>query len=483
MFDKYEVPNIFGTIDPGYISGESILNVSVPGSKSITNRALLLAALAEGDTELSGILLSDDSRVFIKCLQDLGIKVTVNEASHTCLVQGTGGKLPSEGRVNVGSAGTAARFITAMLGMSEGEYLLDSSDQMKRRPMGPLLDALRGQGCSIDCLGEEGHFPFVIKHETNSNSTTGTNSVVSSSALPTARDIFVNIDDSSQFLSALLMSAVLSDNDVNIHVCGSHGMAYIDMTVKMMEQFGVHVDISAFDPKSVTAQLNKSVSSYSDVDKNQYHTTYTVSAGRHYSGNSYPIEPDMSAAAYFYAMSPLLGVTVCVNGTSFDSLQGDVEFIRTLEKTGCKAAQSNTGIVLNPPSDGVFCGIDVDMSSFSDQAITLAAIAPYADSPTSIRGIAHIRKQESDRLSGIITELGKMGIKTDETADSVTIYPGTPRPALINTYDDHRMAMGFSLTGLRTDGIVIDNPGCCAKTFENYFDVLNDVTGRLASLS
>ena len=187
-------------------------------------------------------------------------------------------------------------------------------------------------------------------------------------------------------------------------------------------------------------------------------------------------------------MVPLLGIPVCVEHVHFESLQGDVEFLRILEKMGCTAQDTEKGVLLLPPSalsgaetqTPAFHGITVDMSSCSDQAITLAAIAPFADSPTCITGIGHIRFQESDRIHAICTELTRMGIRCEETQDSITIYPGTPKPCTVATYDDHRMAMGFALTGLRTEGIVIDDPGCCRKTFENYFEVLDQVITEIS---
>ena len=204
----------------------------------------------------------------------------------------------------------------------------------------------------------------------------------------------------------------------------------------------------------------------------------------------YQIEPDVSAACYFYAMTPLLGIPVCVEHVHFESLQGDVEFLHILEKMGCSAQETENGVLLLPPAGQTdtgtqvpaFHGITVDMSSCSDQAITLAAIAPFADSPTCITGIGHIRFQESDRIHAICTELTRMGIHCEETQDSITIYPGMPHPCTVATYDDHRMAMGFALTGLRAEGIVIDDPVCCRKTFENYFEVLDQVIAKIIEM-
>ncbi len=446
MTDEYKVPFIYENINDTF--KRRPVCVSVPGSKSITNRALLLAALANGESVLNGAMLSGDSRVFIECLRNLGISVEIEPDNNqknndlsgnvTLRIHGTGGQLPDNALINVGSAGTAARFLTAMLGVSHGTYYLDSSDQMKKRPMAPLIESLRNIGCDIECTGVEGHFPLNI-HSDGFRS----------------HELEVNIDDSSQFLSALLMTSVMSDDDITIHVTGSHGMAYIDMTVAMMSQFGV---------KALPVASN----------------TYRISTGQKYNALTYNIEPDASAAAYFYAMCPLLNIQICVRGVHFDSLQGDIEFIRTLEKMGCHAEDSQEGIILYPPKDGIIHGINIDMSAFSDQAITLSAIAPFADSPTMITGIGHIRKQESDRLAGIEAELDKMGIRTETTDDSIIIYPGVPKSTRVNTYEDHRMAMGFSLIGLRTPGITIDNPGCCAKTFENYFKILDQITDHLS---
>lgn len=421
--------------------------LKVPGSKSITNRALLLSTLASGTSTLRGALFSDDSRHFLKCVQDLGFETTVDEENSTITVTGLEGKIPKpEASVYVGSAGTAARFLTAYLGISEGIYHMDASPQMRRRPMAPLLDSLKELGCEIiydknvDNTSDEGHFPFTLKSHGFGKNT-----------------ITVDIEHSSQFLSALLISSCLATESFTIKLKGTHGMAYIDMTRKMMEQFGVKVRQTAPD-------------------------TFVTDFGQRFKALDYRIEPDVSAACYFYACAPILNVPVLVEHVHFDSLQGDVQFIRILEQMGCKAHDTEQGIVLLPPHDNILHGITADMSACSDQAITLAAIAPFADSPTTITGIGHIRFQESDRIQAIVTELGKMGIRCDADSveqGSITIHPGIPKPCMIETYDDHRMAMGFSLTGLRAKGMSIHDPGCCRKTFENYFDVLEEFLSQI----
>ncbi len=482
--ERYEVRTIYGKTDKDYV-----ITAKVPGSKSITNRALLIAALASGETELNGVLFSDDSRHFIDCVEKLGIELDVNEADKTVSVMGLGGNFPDRNAsLNVGSAGTAARFLSAALGAVGGKYYLDASEQMKKRPMAPLLDALTELGCRITFAEKEGHFPFTIE----------------SFGFDKNR-ISVNIDSSSQFLSALLISSVASGKEMVIDVTGSHGMAYADMTVRMMKQFGVEVEKTggavSQEPDGMDAAGSKETVNG---------LSYTIPEGASYIAHTYDIEPDASAAAYFYAMCPLLNVPAAVPGIRRDSLQGDVGFLDILVRMGCElkeygelseyelkeygelskcehkengrlpehgedAILSNNDLVLLPPSDGIYHGIDVDMSACSDQAITLAAIAPFADSPTTITGIGHIRLQESDRLSAIETELGRMGIKTECGEDYIKIYPGLPKAAVVQTYNDHRMAMGFSLVGLRAEGIVINDPMCCSKTFGEYFDVLDNL--------
>lgn len=426
--NQYQVPCIY--------KKDRIENVTVivPGSKSITNRALLLATLAKGKSILRGALFSDDSRHFLKCIQELGFETKVDEENKMIEVTGLGGAVPKpEASIYVGSAGTAARFLSAYLGVSKGIYHLDASQQMRHRPMAPLLSCLQELGCDVVYEEKDGFFPFTLKGNGFEKN-----------------QVCVDIGNSSQFLSALLIAANLSAEDMKIQLTGSHGMAYIRMTEKMMEQFGVYTE----HPEE---------------------NSYLVRKGQQYQALDYQIEPDVSAACYFYGMAPLLGIDVTVKHVHFDSLQGDVQFIRILEQMGCQVEETTMGIRVRGPKDGVYEGVTVDMSACSDQAITLAALAPFAQSPTKITGIGHIRYQESDRIHAIVTELGKMGITCEEGEDYIKIYPGQVNASEVETYDDHRMAMGFSLVGLRADGIVIRDPGCCRKTFENYFEVLEEV--------
>ncbi|MCM1026321.1 MAG: 3-phosphoshikimate 1-carboxyvinyltransferase [Roseburia sp.] len=435
------------------------LCLQVPGSKSITNRALLLAALADGTSVLRDVLFSEDSRHFLECIQALGLNTQVDETKKTIVVEGMGGKVPlQEARLNVGSAGTAARFLSAWLGLSKGVYHMDASEQMRKRPMAPLLDSLKELGCEIIYEGEEGHFPFTLKGNGFRKN-----------------QIAVNIDKSSQFLSALLIASCLSEQNFWITTEGSHGMSYIEMTVRMMQSFGVQAE-----PLYYCSGNGENHNCSGCINSTQPYG-YRVPAGQRYHALDYQVEPDLSAACYFYALSPLLGIPVTVQNIhrTDRSLQGDIAFLGVLEQMGCAVPDTDYGVLVQPPAERVYHGVDVDMSSFSDQAITLAALAPFADSPTTIRGIGHIRHQESDRIAAIATELGKMGILCEETDDSITIHPGFPSPSAVETYDDHRMAMGFSLIGLRAPGIIIRNPDCCRKTFEGYFDLLDDIVRRL----
>lgn len=424
------------TIDLEQIKNQSI-TVEVPGSKSMTNRALLLATLAEGESTLRGALFSDDSRYFMKCVQELGFPVRIDEEGRVVALTGSRFGIPKKkAEIYVGSAGTAARFLTALLGISEGSYVLDASQQMKKRPMAPLLHSLEALGARITYLQEAEHFPFVL-----------------SSNGAAKQEIDINIDDSSQFLSALLISCCRTGRDFTIHVTGSHGMAYIDMTTKMMEEFGV---------KALRQERAGGVD-------------YVVPGGQFYRARDYRIEPDVSAACYFYAMAMLLGVEVTAAHVFRDTLQGDIRLLEVFSEMGGTVRETPEGIALRGPRHGRFHGVTADMHAFSDQALTLAALAPFADTPTTITGIGHIRGQECDRLAAIKNELTKLNVSCEELSDGIRIYPAGEdiRGGVVETYDDHRVAMSFALMGLRVPGIVIDHPLCCRKTFENYFEVLD----------
>lgn len=414
------------------VNGPMSIEVSVPGSKSITNRALLMAALSDRKVTLNGVLFSDDSRHFLECLKSLGFEVDINEETCVVVVQGCGGKIPVDrGEIYVGSAGTAARFLTAMLALSDGEYVINASEQMKARPMKPLFDALTDMGAVFTYLEKEGYLPVKVAGAKNP---------------PHAAR--VDISKSTQFLSALLMISPMIKGGLRIDITSQKKTgSYIRITRQMMEEFGCK---SEFDGES-----------------------YTIAKGQGYSIEEYDIEPDLSAACYFYAMGAVTGGSALVRGVYNNSIQGDLKFLSVLEQMGCILSEEREGIRLTAPK--TLSGIDVDMNDFSDQTMTLAAIAPYASDKVVIRNVEHIKGQESNRMAAIINELTKMGIECYEQDKGIVIIPGSPKAAVVETYDDHRIAMAFAVTGLMTEGIEIANPMCCRKTFENYFQVLDEL--------
>lgn len=405
--------------------------VVVPGSKSMTNRALLLAALSEEEAILQGVLFSDDSRHFLDCLVTLGYKLDINETEKTVKLQGCGRNIPNKfAKINVGSAGTAARFITAMLALSDGGYEIGCSEQMEKRPMEELFKVLTDMGAQFTYLKEEGHLPVRVK---------GNGGI--------CKDINMDISKSTQFLSAMLMVTPVTDSGICIRITSEKKEgSYIHITMKMLQSFGVDVK---FDGEC-----------------------YTVPGKQKLQIGTYYIEPDVSAACYFYGMAALTGGKVIVKNVHSDSMQGDLKFLSVLEKMGCEKTEEQDGIAIQGPQDVKLKGVDINMNDFSDQALTLAALAPFADSETVIRNIGHIRGQECNRMAAIVNELKKCGIGCWEDGDDIHIEPGKIAPAVIETYEDHRVAMAFTLLGLKANGIVISNPMCCKKTFETYYKVL-----------
>lgn len=419
------------------------ITVEVPGSKSITNRALLLAALSESRCKLRGVLFSDDSRAFLECLVKLGFGVEIEEEKKQVTIQGLGGRIPErKASLNVRSAGTAARFLTVMLALAGGEYELDASPQMCKRPMQPLLDILKAAGAVLVYRGEEGHFPFFMRSEKLSMS-----------------EVSVDTKVSSQFASALLMSGVLLEKGLRVRMSGQRAEgAYIKMTIVMMRQFGIKVK--------------------------QEEGEWMVPHDCRFGLTEYQVEPDVSGACYFYAMAPLLGMEVTVKNVHKNSLQGDILFLEALRQMGCGFEDRMEGIRLSGKEMKGYPGMELSMRDFSDQTMTMAALAPFAESPTLIREIGHIRFQESDRISAILTELKRMGISCEEApeADGIRIFPGKVSEAEVETYEDHRMAMAFTLIGLKTGKISVKNPQCCKKTFENYFELIENLCVRDSKL-
>jgi 3-phosphoshikimate 1-carboxyvinyltransferase len=355
-------------------------------------------------------------------------------------VTGLGGRIPaSKAELFIGNAGTAARFLSAFLTLGHGEYILDGDSRMRERPIGDLVSALTQLGANISPLssreragGEGDQICPPVK--------------IIASGLPGGKTTLAG-DVSSQFLSALLMASPYARQSVEIAVSTDlNSKPYVDMTLAIMQDFGVGIERDGYQH-------------------------FKISPSSFFPLSSYSIESDASAASYFFAAPAICGGTVRVENISRRSKQGDIAFLDVLQQMGCAVTETENCILVTGPSD--LRGVDVDMRDIPDIAQTLAAIAPFADSPTRIRGIASARVKETDRVAATCTELARLGIQIEEHTDGMTIYPcNSFSPATVQTYNDHRMAMAFSLIGLRVPGVNIENPGSVSKTFPNYFDVL-----------
>jgi 3-phosphoshikimate 1-carboxyvinyltransferase len=393
-----------------------------PGSKSITNRALVCAALADGVTTLTGALDSEDTRVMIESLARLGIHIESDDGRQTLRIHGCGGTIPAaEADLYIANSGTSVRFLTALVALGHGRYRLDGTARMCERPIQDLLDSLSALGVVARSEAGNGCPPVVVEAR----------------GLRGGR-ASVRGDVSSQFLSGLLMAAPYAEKPIELGVEGRLvSKPYIRLTLAVMDAFGVHVDFSRFRvPRRV------------------------------YKSREYAIEPDASAASYFFAAAAITGGEVTVEGLSRHSLQGDVAFCDCLEQMGCdvRHAADRITVVGRPLS-----GIALDMNAISDTVQTLAAVALFADGPTTISGVGHIRHKETDRIGNLAIELRKLGARVEELSDGLRITPGKLRAAEIETYHDHRMAMSLALVGLRVPGVVILDPKCTQKTYPAFF--------------
>jgi 3-phosphoshikimate 1-carboxyvinyltransferase len=426
--------------------------VTVPGSKSQTNRALLLAALACGTSHLEGALFSDDTRVMLDSLARLGFAVQTEEHAATITVSGAGGRIPApEATLYTGNAGTAARFLTAFLTLGAGTYLLDGASRMRERPIGELLAALHALGADVEAVYGNGCPPVRVR-------AAGLEGGAAS----------VDASRSGQFLSALLMIGAYARQGVRLTLAGHLASPpYIDMTLHMMRQWGVQ---GWREPEPATTQLTSGSHPVPETAV----PTFVVPGGQRYSARAYAVPPDASGASYFLAAAAITGGTVRVRHLALAHEQGDLGFIGVLEQMGCHVAYEGDDIVLAGPA--VLRGIDLDMNGISDMSITLAALAPFAASPVHIRNVAHIRHQETDRVAAMVTELQRLGAQVEERPDGLTIYPSSLHGGVVQTYDDHRMAMAFAVTGLRVAGVEIAHPACVAKTFPDYFARLEAAT-------
>jgi 3-phosphoshikimate 1-carboxyvinyltransferase len=410
-------------------------NVTLPGSKSLSNRILLLAALARGETRISNLLDSDDVRHMLKALTLLGVELRLGGNKTDCVVQGKAGPLDFAGALSLflGNAGTAMRPLTAVLAASRGEFELTGEPRMSERPIKDLVDCLRTIGARIEYTGPDGFPPLKI-HGTR---------------LGGGR-VSIRGNISSQFLTAMLMTAPLCDDDLEIVVDGELvSKPYILITLDIMARFGVKVE-------------------------NYDYQRFVVRAGQSYvAPGDIMVEGDASSASYFLAAAAIAGGTVRVNGTGLDSVQGDAKFADVLQQMGAKVRWGDTWIEV---SKGDLHGVDVDLNHIPDAAMTIATTALFAKGPTAIRNIHNWRVKETDRLSAMATELRKVGASVEEGEDYIVITPPARiLPASIDTYDDHRMAMCFSLAAFGDSPITINDPGCTAKTFPHYFDLFDSL--------
>lgn len=407
-------------------------DIEVVGSKSYTNRALVLAALSHGESLLAGALFSDDTRYMAESLRALGVPIDADEAALTLRVQGSGGHVPSErARCFVGNAGTAARFLPVVMALGHGVYELDGIPRMRERPILPLIEALTSLGVKVEALGNPGCVPLRV----HGGSLVG-------------GQVTVPGNISSQYISGLMMGAPAMRDGLIIDIEGELvSRPYLEMTAQAMRDFGVELT-------------------------REGERRFRIAGGQRYVGRTYRVEPDASAASYFFAAAAITGGRARVPGLGKRSLQGDRSFVRILAEMGCQVREGEDFTEVVGPPVGTLRGVTADMADLSDVAQTLAVVAPFAVSPTRVTGIGFIRRKETDRVGAVVRELNRLGVRAEEEADGFVIHPGAPSPGEVHTYDDHRMAMSFALLGLVRPGIVILDPGCTAKTFPGYFDVL-----------
>jgi 3-phosphoshikimate 1-carboxyvinyltransferase len=413
--------------------------VTLPGSKSLTNRALVAAALAAGESRIEGILLADDTEAMLGCIGALGADVAVDRAANLAVVRGLDGR-PRGGmpvapvHVDVRESGTTARFVAPLAALADGAVVVDAAEAMQRRPMASLFNALRHLGAEVEHRGEPGSLPVAI------------------SGGPVAGGaVDLPGDESSQFLSGLLLAAPAMARGLRVRLTTPLvSRPYVTMTRAVMRAFGATTGEPRPGELSVEPQP--------------------------YDARTYRVEPDASAASYFFAAAAICGGRARVDGLGRGSLQGDTAFVDVLEQMGATVVR--TAAFIEVRGERPLRGIDVDLADLSDTAPTLGVVAALATSPTRVRGVGFIRRKESNRIEAVVTELRRCGISAAETDDGFVVHPGDPRPAVVQTYGDHRIAMSFALLGLRSDGIRIADPGCVAKTFPGFFEALEGLRGH-----
>ncbi len=404
--------------------------VHIPGSKSVTNRALLLAALADGTSEIQNPLLSDDSYWLLTALVRLGFDLHIHPTTGAARITGQRGIIRTrQADIFVGNAGTVARFLPPVLALGGGPYTVDGVPRMRERPVGDLVDAMRELGAEVRYGDGEGRFPLIVV----GGGLRGGRARVAGGK-------------SSQFVSGLLMAAPYAEEPVVLEVRGREEWPYVGITVGVMREFGVEVEVGE--------------------------GRFAVGPGV-YRAREFAVEPDASGASYFMAAGAVSGGRVKIPGLGAGSAQGDLRFAGVLGEMGCQVEVAPDFIEVEGPER--LRGVEVDMNAFSDTMMTLAAIAPFAATPTVIKNVEHTRRQETDRISAVATELSRLGVEVEEGRDRLRITPGPVGSARVETYGDHRMAMAFAVIGLAAPGIRIRDPGCVTKTFPDYFKRLESL--------
>ncbi|UKS25781.1 3-phosphoshikimate 1-carboxyvinyltransferase [Paenibacillus sp. HWE-109] len=406
--------------------------ISIPGSKSFTNRALLIAAIGRGTTVLRGVLQSDDSYWCMKALRALGV-VIEDEGEHVTIHGNAGKWAVADASLYVGAAGTVARFLPAVLAVGKGEWLIEGSRRMGERPLTALLDALTGLGAVIQYGANPGSVPFTLLADGLSGGEVAISGAVS-----------------SQFISGLLLAAPYASEALSIRIEGEVVQRdYVEMTLDMMRAFGVSPEVQ---------------------DNGQV----IIVRPRVYEARSLCLEPDASTCGYFWALAALTNGRIRIEGISAQTRQPDIALLQVLKQMGCTII-SGADFVEVQGTDRLKGGFTVSMQRWSDQTLTLAALAPFADGPITLTDAAHIRHHECDRIAAICQELRKLGIEVEEHADGLTVHPGQPQPALLDPHDDHRMAMALSLIGARVDGVQMMDPGCVSKTCPDFYERWRDL--------
>jgi len=401
--------------------------VTVPGSKSYTHRMLIAAALAKGVSTLKNALVSEDTQFTMEALRQMGVQIEVNSAG-VC-VDGKGGRLePCDAPIYLGNSGTSMRLLTGVAALGKGTYNLTGNARMQMRPIKDLLDAMQQMGIKARSVKDNGCPPVEV-----------------AGIAIDAEQVDINCQNSSQYLSALLLMAPCTSQGLEIRVAGGPPVSkpYIDLTVALMETFGIRLDRRGYQK-------------------------FKVPGGQFYCAGKYVVEADCSQAAYFWGAAAISGAEIKVVGIQTDSAQGDLRFVDMLQQMGCRVSRESNSIGV---AGGPLHAIEADLADMPDQVPTLAVVAAFAEGTTVIKNVAHLRSKESDRLSATVTELNKMGIDAASSANDLVVKGGKPKGAIIDTYNDHRIAMSFAIAGLNVPGVCIRNEGCVEKSFPAFWQV------------